>query len=73
VGLVYDPRRLPRVMTARPGVAEVIQMLLELTLTVSQARTGQLRRIQWHTGQVHGYVRITCGSSRRDTVCYVCC
>jgi hypothetical protein len=46
VGLVYDPRGLPRVTTARPGVAGVLQMVLELTLMVSWVRTGQLRRIR---------------------------
>jgi hypothetical protein len=29
----------------RPGVVGVLQMVLELTLVVSRARTGQLRRI----------------------------
>jgi hypothetical protein len=45
VGLVYDPRGLPGVMTARPGVDGVLQMVSEPTLAVSRARTGQLRRI----------------------------
>jgi hypothetical protein len=35
MGLVYDPRGLPGVMTARPGVAGVLQMISEPTLTVS--------------------------------------
>jgi hypothetical protein len=43
VGLVYDPRELSRVMTARPGV---LQMVSEPILTVSRARKGQLRRIR---------------------------
>jgi hypothetical protein len=73
VGLVYDPRGLPGVTTVRPGVAGVLQMVSEPTLAVSRARTGQLRRIRWRTGQGRGYVRMTCGSSRRDTVWYVCC
>jgi hypothetical protein len=73
VGLVYDPRGLPGVTTVRPGVAEVLQMVSELTLTVSRARTSQLRRIRWRTGQRRGYIRMTCGSSVRDTVWYVCC
>jgi hypothetical protein len=73
VGLVYDPREQPGVTTARPGVAGVLQMVSEPTLVVSQARTGQLRRIQWRTGQGHGYVCMTCGSSARFTVWYVCC
>jgi hypothetical protein len=72
VGLVYDSRVPPRVMTARPGVAGVLQMVLELTLVVSRARTGQLRRIRWRTGHGRGYVRMTGGSSERDTVWYVC-
>jgi hypothetical protein len=46
VRLVYDPRGPPGVMTARPGVAVMLQMVLELTLTVSWTRTGQLRRIR---------------------------
>jgi hypothetical protein len=37
--------RLSGVTTARPGVAGVLQMVSELTLAVSRARTGQLRRI----------------------------
>jgi hypothetical protein len=68
VGLVYDSRGLPGVMTVRPGVARVLQMVSEPILTVSRARTSQLRRIQRRTGQGHGYVRMTCGSSGRDTV-----
>jgi hypothetical protein len=58
VGLVYDTRELPGVTTVRPGVAGVLQIVSEPTLTVSRARTGQRR----------GYVRMTRGSSRRDTV-----
>jgi hypothetical protein len=73
VGLVYDPRELPRVMTARPGVDGVLQMVSELTLVVSRARTGQLRRIQWRTDHGRGYIRMTRGFSRRDTVWYICC
>jgi hypothetical protein len=46
VGLVYDPKGLPGVTTARPGVAGVLQMVSEATLVVSQVRMGQLRRIQ---------------------------
>jgi hypothetical protein len=46
VRLVYDPRELAGVMTARPMVAGVLQMVPEVTLAVSLARTGQLRRIQ---------------------------
>jgi hypothetical protein len=37
VGLVNDPKELQGVTTARPGVVEVLQMVSELTLTVSQA------------------------------------
>jgi hypothetical protein len=71
--LVYDPRELPGVTTARPGVASVLQMVLESTLVVSWVRMGQLRRIRWHTGQGQGYIRMMHGSSGRDTVWYVCC
>jgi hypothetical protein len=73
VGLVYDPRELTGVTAARPGVAGVLQMVSELTLTVSRMRTSQLRRIRWRTGQGRGYVRMTRGSSGRDIVWYVCC
>jgi hypothetical protein len=73
VGLVYDPKELPGVTTARPGVAGVLQMVSEPTLMVSRERTGQLRRIRWHTGQGCGYVPMMRGSSGRDTVRYVCC
>jgi hypothetical protein len=73
VGLVYDPRGLPGVMTARLGVVGVLQMVSEPTLTVSRAHTSQLRWIQWRMGQGRGYVRMTHGSSRKDTVWYVCC
>jgi hypothetical protein len=68
VGLVYDPRGLPGITTARPEVAGVLQMVSELTLAVLRARTGQLRRIRWCTGQGRGYVRMTRWSSGRDTV-----
>jgi hypothetical protein len=61
VGLVYDTRGLPGVMTDRPMVVGVLQMVSELTLAVSRTRTGQRR----------GYVHITRGSSERDTVWYV--
>jgi hypothetical protein len=44
-GLVYDPRELLGVMTGRPGVAGVLQMVSEPTLGVSRVRTRQLRRI----------------------------
>jgi hypothetical protein len=73
VGLVYDPRGLPGVTIARPGVAGVLQMVSEPTLVVSQARMGQLRRIQWRTNQRHGYICMTRGSFGRDTVWYICC
>jgi hypothetical protein len=36
VGLVYHPRGLPGVTTTRPRVVGVLQMISELTLTVSQ-------------------------------------
>jgi hypothetical protein len=58
VGLVYDPRGLLGVTTARLGVSEVLQMVSEPTLTVSRVRIGQ----------GHGYVRMTRGSSGRDTI-----
>jgi hypothetical protein len=73
VRLVYDSMGLPGVTTVRAGVAGVLQMVSEPTLTVSRARMGQLRRIRWRTGQGHGYICMTRGSSGRDTVCYVCC
>jgi hypothetical protein len=68
VGLVYNPRGLPGVMTASPGVAGVLQMVSEPILVVSRARTDQLRRIRWRTGQGRGYVRMTRGSFGRDMV-----
>jgi hypothetical protein len=73
VGLVYDPRGLSGVTTVRPGMAGVLQMVSESTLTVSRARTSQLRRIRWRMGQGREYVRMARESSRRDTVWYVCC
>jgi hypothetical protein len=45
VGLVYDHKELSGVMTVRPVVARVLQMVSDLTLMVSWARTSQLRRI----------------------------
>jgi hypothetical protein len=60
-------------MTVRPGVTVMLQMVSESTLAVSRAHTGQLRRMRWHTDQVHEYVRMTRESSVRDTVCYICC
>jgi hypothetical protein len=68
VGLVYDPRELPGVTTTRPGVAGVLQMVLELTLAVLRTRTGQLRRIQWCTGQRCRYVHMVRESSVRYMV-----
>jgi hypothetical protein len=68
VGIFYDLRVLPGVTTVRPRVARVLQMVSELTLAVSRTRTGQLRRIRYRMGQGRGYVRMTRGSSRRDTV-----
>jgi hypothetical protein len=46
VGLVYDSKELLGVMTARPGVAGVLEMVSEMTLVVSQVCMVQLRRIQ---------------------------
>jgi hypothetical protein len=63
MGLVYDPMGLPGVTTVRPGMVGVLQMVSELTLVVSRARTGQR----------HVYVRMTRGSCGWDTVWYVCC
>jgi hypothetical protein len=39
VRLVYNPRMLPGVTTARSGVARVLQMVSEPTLTVSRVCT----------------------------------
>jgi hypothetical protein len=41
--LVYDLMGLSGVTIVRPGVAGVLQMVLEPTLMVSRARTGQGR------------------------------
>jgi hypothetical protein len=65
VCLVYDPRELTGVTTARSEVAGILQMVLELTLTVSRVCTSQLRRILWRMGQGRRYERMTRGSSRR--------
>jgi hypothetical protein len=46
VRLVYDPRELPGVTTVRLRVAEVLQMISELTLAISQTCTIQLRMIR---------------------------
>jgi hypothetical protein len=73
VELVYNPRGLSGVTSVRPRVAGVLQMVSEPTLTISWMHTGQLRRIRWRTGQGRGYVRMTCGSSGRDTIGYICC
>jgi hypothetical protein len=73
VGSVYDPRGLSGVTTARPRVVGVLQIVSEPTLAVSRARMGQLRRIQWRTGQGREYVHMTRESFGRDTVWYVCC
>jgi hypothetical protein len=72
VKLVYDHMELPGVTTVRPGVAGVLQMVSESTLTVSRVRTDQLRRIRWHTSQGRGYICMMRGSSGRNTVWYVC-
>jgi hypothetical protein len=72
MGLVYDPMGLTGVTTVRPRVAGVLQMVSGVTLMILRACTGQLRRIRWHTGQGRGYVHMTCGSSERNTVWYVC-
>jgi hypothetical protein len=44
--LVYNPTGLLGVTITRPRVAGVLQMVSELTLTVSQTRMSQLRRIR---------------------------
>jgi hypothetical protein len=67
VRLVYDPTGLAGVTTAMLGVPGVLQMVSEPTLAASRSRTGQLRRIRWRTGQGRGYIRMTRGSSGRDT------
>jgi hypothetical protein len=46
VGLIYDPMKLLGVTIAMSGVARMIQMVSELTIVISRARTGQLKRIQ---------------------------
>jgi hypothetical protein len=45
VGLGYDRRKLAGVTTAMFKVVEVLQMVSEPLLVVSQAYMGQLRRI----------------------------
>jgi hypothetical protein len=45
VGLVYDLSKLLRVMTVRPEITVVLQIVSEPTLAVSRVRTSQLRRI----------------------------
>jgi hypothetical protein len=40
VRLVYNPTELSGVITARLKVVEVLQLVLELTFAVSQARKG---------------------------------
>jgi hypothetical protein len=63
VRLVHDPRELSRVMTVRFIVTGVLQMVSEPILAVSPVRMGQ----------GCGYICMTHGSSRRDTVRYICC
>jgi hypothetical protein len=46
VGLAYNPRGLPGVMTAKSEVARVLQMVSELTLPILRTHMGQLRRIR---------------------------
>jgi hypothetical protein len=41
VGTIYDPRGLPVVSTADPGVDGVLQMVSELTLAVSRTCLGK--------------------------------
>jgi hypothetical protein len=40
VGLVYDPRGLPGVTTARPGVAGVLQIPLVGDAVICRIRSG---------------------------------
>ena len=40
VGTIYDPRELPGVSTAGPGLDAVLQVVSEPTLVVSQACVG---------------------------------
>jgi hypothetical protein len=40
VGRIYDPRELPGVSTAGPGLDGVLQVVSELTLEVSRACVG---------------------------------
>jgi hypothetical protein len=40
VGMIYDPRGLPGVSTAGPGVDGVLEMVLEPTIAVSRACLG---------------------------------
>ena len=40
VGTIYDPRELPGVSTAGPGVDGVLQVVSEPTLAVSRACVG---------------------------------
>jgi hypothetical protein len=40
VGTIYDPRELPGVSTASPGVGGVLQMVSKPALTVSRACVG---------------------------------
>jgi hypothetical protein len=46
VGLVYDHRGFPGIITTRSGVDGVLQMISEPTLVVLPARTSQLRRMR---------------------------
>jgi hypothetical protein len=48
-------------------------MVSEPILTVSRARTSQLRRIRQCTRQERGYIRMMRGSSVRDMIWYICC
>jgi hypothetical protein len=45
IRLVYDPKELPGVIIIRPGVAGVLQLVLDPTLTISWACMCQLRRL----------------------------
>jgi hypothetical protein len=60
-GSKADPTDLTAITTAKPGVVGVLQLVSKLILM-----------IHGHMGQRRGYTRMTHGSSRRDTVWYIC-
>jgi hypothetical protein len=48
VGIIYDSRELSGVSTTGPGVVGVLQVVSELTLTVSRTCVGQGLRYMAH-------------------------